>query len=63
MTLLKQRVKATCFEVDFSVSTAEGWGRVGQWDQQGGILEEGQDLDGLESAMNRPPAVILLSEA
>lgn len=49
--------------MDFSVSTAEGWGRVGQWDQQGGILEEGQDLDGLESAMNRPPAVILLSEA
>lgn len=49
---LKLRLKAICSKVDFSFSTAEHLGRVGQRDQKGGTNGEGQDQAGLRNALS-----------
>lgn len=57
---LKPRLKAICSKVDFSISTAEHLGRVGQRDQQGGTNGEGQDQAGLRKCIHSLPVVISL---
>lgn len=50
---LKLRLKAICSKVDFSISTAEHLGWVGQRDQQGGTNGKGQDQAGLRNALRK----------